>query len=273
MKPITARTKLLGVIGNPIQHSLSPLMMNAAFDASGIDARYMAFEVSDLESAVSGARSLGFIGLNVTVPFKEKVLPFLGSLSPEAELSGAVNTIVFGGSPEGHSTDGIGAVTAIKERGLYLGDADVLILGAGGAAKAISFAIAEAGAEVTIANRTVSKAESLSNALISAGYSSLYCSLSDIPLTKKYSLIINATSVGLNGEPSLLPDLPKYVYAMDLVYKETDFIAKAKSAGAKIIPGLDMLLYQGAAAFELWFDEKAPVDVMRSALEAKNVDH
>jgi len=273
MRQITAKTRLLGVIGNPIQHSLSPKMMNAAFEANGIDARYLAFEVNGLEAAVNGARSLGLIGLNVTVPFKEKVLPFLDSLSPEAERVGAVNTIAFGKSPEGYNTDGIGAVMAIKERGLYLGDADVLVLGAGGAAKAVSFAIAEAGAEVTIANRTLSKAESLSNALASAGYSSSHCSISDIPLTKKYSLIINATSAGLNGEPSLLPDIPKYVYAMDLVYKETDFISKAKSAGAKVIPGIDMLLYQGAAAFELWFNEKAPVEVMRSALEVKDAGH
>ncbi len=265
MRNITSKTRLLGVLGNPIKHSLSPLMMNAAFEEKGIDAVYLGFEVDNLEAAVKGAKALGFLGLNITVPFKEKVLPFLNSLSPDAAQIGAVNTVCFEKEPEGQNTDGLGFIRALEEKGVSLQKAKVLVLGAGGASKAVSFAAAGKGAEVTVANRTVSKAEELASAIRKAGHSANACSLDPISL-EGYSLLVNATSIGLKGEPSPVQDIPKGMAVMDLVYKETDLVSKAEQAGAEIVPGIDMLLHQGAASFELWFGEKAPLKVMRSAL-------
>ena len=268
MKDVTSRTRSLGILGDPVSHSLSPLMMNAAFEEKGIDARYLAFQPHDLESAVSGARALGFVGLNITVPFKERILPLLRSLSPKAQAIKAVNTVCFGKEPEGQNTDGLGLVMALEENDIRLDGEKVLILGAGGAARAACFALSEEGADMAIANRTVSKAESLAQEIREAGYQASSCSLDHLDLENN-SLLINATSIGLNGEPSPVRDIPKNITVMDLVYKETDLISKARDSGAKIVPGISMLLHQGAASFELWFDEKAPVEVMRSALEAE----
>ncbi|MEW5898961.1 MAG: shikimate dehydrogenase [Bacillota bacterium] len=279
---ISGTTKVCGLFGDPVEHSFSPAMHNAAFSSLGLDYVYVPFLVApaDLGQALAAVRALNLAGVNVTVPHKEKVLPFLDELAPEAEIAGAVNTIVRQeGRLIGHNTDGAGFLRALAiETGFAPEGKNVLVLGAGGAARAVSAALARAGArEIRIAGRTAQKAAELAREInervrgraqaIRWGEEDLLESLPEV------QLVIQATPVGMHPR---LEDCPPFPFqglrsghlVCDLIYHPplTKFLARAKAAGARILNGLGMLLYQGVLAFELWTGVSAPVEVMRRAL-------
>ncbi len=265
--------KIYGIIGDPVAHSLSPVMHNAAFEKLGMDAVYLAFRVSksELEDAIRGAKSLGISGLNVTIPLKEKALSFVDA-EEVAKKIGAINTIDFSsGTPVGYNTDGIGSLRVLKETTGEIKGKNVLILGAGGAAKAISLYLDPEGAKVTIANRTKERAAQLASNLRNADFIGLGAEL------KKHinasDILINATSVGMhpNENATLVsadmmhPDLVVF----DIVYNpmETKLLNEAKRAGVKkIVDGVKMLVYQGAASFKIWTKEEPPIKAMEKAV-------
>jgi len=263
---INGKTKLYGIIGNPVTHSLSPLMHNAAFTETGIDGVYLPFPAPDLESAVIGIRALGIQGVSVTIPHKEKVIVLLDKVDVVARKIGAVNTIVREKETlSGFNTDWLGAVRALEEQ-ITLQGRKVVILGAGGSARAIGFGMQEKGAEVVLASRTESRGRALAE--------ELHCPWLSLQEADTISgdILINATSVGMqpDSENSPLPAmvLPQFKVVMDIVYAplKTRLLQEAKDAGCVIINGLEMLLYQGVAQFEMWAGQFAPVSVMRQAL-------
>ena len=266
--------KVYGVIGNPIEHSLSPVMHNAAFEALGLDAIYLAFRVAehDLGDAIRGAKSLGIAGLNVTIPLKEKALAFVEA-DDIASRIGAINTIDFtSGTPTGYNTDGIGALTVLKERVGEIRGKEVLILGAGGAARAIAFYLDAEGARLTIANRTEDRAAMLASSLHNADF----ISLSEEELKrhiKDADILINTTSVGMypRADATLVNAgmMHSRLVVFDIVYNpaETKLLREAKKAGVQtIIEGVKMLVYQGAASFRIWTGMEPPVEVMEAAV-------
>lgn len=272
--PISARTKICGVIGDPIEHSVSPAMHNAAFKALNLDLVYLAFRVrkEELERAVNGVRSLGMVGINVTIPHKVAILRFLDALDPVAEAINAVNAVHNRrGELIGYNTDGMGALLAL-EKMVDLRAARIVLLGAGGAARSIAFCVAKECQGLAILNRTPKRAVELADSL-----SHLRASTVGLPLTNETirealadaDVLINATSVGMspNVDETLVdgelmrPDLVVF----DIVYNppKTRLLREAEKAGAATMNGIDMLVYQGAASFEIWTGRKAPVDVMK----------
>lgn len=280
-KLVSGATQLIGIIGDPVSHSLSPRLHNAAFAALGLDYVYVPLHVraEDVGAAVKGLKALGFRGASVTIPHKGAVLPFLDDLSEDARLAEAVNTIVVdAGSLHGHNTDVEGvrrallAVTGDTVRG-----EPVLILGAGGAARAAALALARLGCPLTIANRTPARAERLA-ALITAGVTEARCrwsALSDVTgqAVTRHRVIVNATSMGMAGEgkvPAFIADNVRAGQVVfDAVYATapTDFLAAAQARGATVVDGLTMLLEQAAEAFRLWTGVPAPLEVMRDAVQ------
>lgn len=263
---------VFGIIGNPVGHSLSPPMHEAAYAELGMDARYVTFEPpkESLEAALDGAAALGISGLNVTIPFKEAVL---SRVTPDAlaERIGAVNTIDFSTAPPtGYNTDATGTQRAFAHHDVPLDDQTVVVLGAGGAGRAVAFAMMDAGADVTIVNRTVDRARELAAALeVATG-----TGLDAIPSVLETSdILVNATSVGMEEDRSLVPQraLHSDLVVMDAVYRplRTKLLREAERAGARTIDGGWMLLYQGVAAFEQWTDQTAPMDVMNNALRER----
>jgi shikimate dehydrogenase len=279
----------LGVLGDPVAHSLSPQMQNAALEKSGINARYAAFQIApnELAEALELLRKLEFIGLNLTVPHKIAALSLVDEAEERARQIGAINTIVFrSGKSLGWNTDAPGFARAIREVfSVDLRDLRMLVLGAGGGAgRAIAWQCAWENSErLVLVNRTFEKAQALAREL--AGYfsgprvlgpearleatraetSALRAQLSRI------DLVINATTLGLNqSDPLPLPRelLAPHLMIYDLVYRETitPLLAAAEESGARSANGLTMLLHQGALAFEHWFDRPAPLAAMRAAL-------
>lgn len=264
---INQHTQLYGVIGNPVRHSLSPAMHNAAFEAKGINAVYLAFEVSDLEGCLSGVRSMEIKGLSVTIPFKEDVIPFLDEVDPLAKGIGAVNTIVNdNGSLKGYNTDAMGALLALKER-ISLPGKRVCIIGAGGAARAIGYILKDREMEVTIANRSQARGVSLAQ--------TLGCRFVDLKDLAKagYDVLINTTPVGMSpdieGCPVTEDALREGMVVMDIIYNpfKTKLLAMAEARGCLIINGLPMFIHQGAEQFRLWTGVNAPADVMNDAVK------
>jgi shikimate dehydrogenase len=275
----SGKTRLYCVIGDPIEHSLSPVMQNAAFEALKLNCVFLAFKVapSDVENALRGMRGLGICGMNVTMPDKNAVIENLDEVDEAAKFLESVNTIKNeNGKLKGFSTDGIGALNALRKNDVSLSGKELVLFGAGGAARAIAFALAKEVEEITILNRTPEKTAKLSKELTRLHSKKVASG----PLTtsaikeslKNADILINATSVGMkhNSEitlvnPKLLrPDLT----VMDIVYNpiETKLAKEAKTMGAKVINGLEMLIYQGAASFEIWTGLEAPVEVMRKAV-------
>lgn len=262
--------KIFGIFGDPITHSLSPAMQNAALRSLGEDACYHAFRVAeeDLEDALLGAAAMGFCGLNLTIPLKEKALEldFL-QLDPLARAIGAVNTVSFGPkSLTGYNTDGWGALLALQDAGVKIRGKSVLIIGAGGAARAIAYTLEQEGAEISIANRSLKRAEELAASVGAEGFS-----LHDLErLVPQADIIINCTSVGMRaGDARLLEGglLQSHQAVFDIVYnRETELLQDARAAGAVAVDGVMMLVYQGAKALEIWTGKKAPVDVMERAV-------
>ena len=277
---ITGMTQVIGIIGDPVAHSLSPAMHNAAFAAVGLDMIYVPLPVRgvDVGAAVEGLSALGFRGANVTVPHKGAVLPYLSSLDEDARLAQAVNTIVIDGDVlRGYNTDIQGAHSALVAAcGDTLRGAPALLLGAGGAARAVALALARLGARLTVVNRSGGAAERLA-ALVTAAVPAATClwlPLSDLTATEitAQRLIVNGTSLGMPGAgkvPALLVDrVSTGQIVFDVVYShaETDLLRQARKRGAITVDGRAMLVGQAAAAFTLWTGQPAPLDIMCEAL-------
>lgn len=276
---ISASTKPYAVLGHPVRHSLSPCMHNAAFRALGMDAVYLALDMPPGRSAsvLPWLEEAGFGGLNVTVPLKEEWFQAVERLEESARLMGAVNTVLFrDGHSVGCNTDGAGFVRAVQEMPdfQFVGQR-VLLLGAGGAARAAAMAAAaEQCAEVTVANRTPERAEALAGDVHRAFPQVRVQGLSlkgAEEAAREADLIVQCTSAGLRAdEPPLLRARAFHAgqRVFDMIYSQhrTPILCEAEAAGAAVANGLGMLLWQGALAFEWWTGEKAPVDVMRRAL-------
>ncbi len=262
--------RCFGIVGYPIGHSVSPAMHNAAFRHLGIDAIYLKFEVKpeDLRDAIFGAKALGFVGLNVTIPYKEKVLKFVKPVGI-AELIGAVNTVVVQ-ELEGYNTDAYGAMKALESAGVDVEGKVALIVGAGGAGRAIAFALAERGAKVIVTNRTESRGLKLAEEVRRVGECLFHPYDRIEELKGSLDLIVNATPLGMRGFEQKLPvpeSLLEDVVVFDTVYNplETPLIRKAKERGCKVVYGIDMLVHQGAEAFRIWTGMDPPVNVMKEA--------
>ncbi len=264
-----AKTRLCGIIGNPVEHSLSPAMHNAAFERLGLNFAYLAFRVTDVEGAIRGVRALGLRGLSVTVPHKVAVIPCLDEIDPVARNIGAVNTVVNDdGRLKGYNTDWTGFVRSLETH-LPVRGRRAVLLGAGGAARAIAFGLRERGAHLTVLNR----AEEISMAAaLAADLGCPYGDLGRVEAIDGADVVINATSVGMAPledltvvDPARLrPDQVVY----DIVYNplETRLLREARARGCRVVPGYEMLLLQGVTQFELWTGRPAPVDLMRSIL-------
>ena len=287
---ISGKTRVCAIIGDPVEHSLSPVMHNAAFKELGLNLVYVAFTVTtkELKDAILGARRLGLRGLNVTMPHKNAVMNYLDEVDATAKAIGAVNTILSNqGKLIGYNTDGNGAMIALQENGVYPEEKKLVLLGAGGAAKAIAYHAAQDVEELVILNRTPEKAKKIADVLRkSFGNKVKGGMLSSTVLKDELEtadILVNATSVGMHPDVNISPVLSSLLRrdlcVMDIIYNplETRLIADAKSVGAKVVSGLEMLIYQGAVAFEIWTNCPAPVEVMRNAalneLEKQGVRH
>lgn len=269
---VSANTSIYGVIGNPVGHSLSPIMHNAAFSELGVDGLYAAFQVQDLKAAISGIRGLGIKGASVTIPHKVTVMPLLDECDRLSKKIGAVNTIVHrNGKLLGYNTDCLGAVKALEEQSDVPGRR-VLILGAGGAARAIAWGISERKGHVIIANRTPDKARELAETLKAD-----YCPIDQVT-DMEWDILINTTPVGMAPNDDAMP-VPQGAIlpgrtVMDIVYNpvETLLLKTAREKKCRIVNGVRMFVYQGAMQFELWTGRKAPLDVMEKAVRSALVE-
>jgi len=284
---ITGRTRVVGVLGWPVEHSLSPPMHNAAFAALGLDWVYVAFAVEPqrVGAAMAGVRALGLVGVNVTIPHKQAVVEYLDELDQTARDLSAANTIHNrDGVLVGYNTDGPGLLRALAEAGAEVGGKRVAVIGAGGAARAVVFALVRAGAaDVAVVNRTLARAEELA-AFVServTGDAEGACPLAPVALetsaareaVEQAELVIDCTSVGMYPHTDVPPVVPpQWLHegqvVCDLTYnpRDTVLLQAARSQGAKTVDGTGMLVHQGALAFEIWTGQPAPVEVMRAAL-------
>ena len=273
---INGSTVLVGVIGNPVKHSLSPVILNAAFREAKINWVYTAFETPEekLADAIGGIRALGIAGLSVTMPHKAKICSLLDEISDSAQSLGAVNCIVNdAGNLKGHNTDGDGFLDAVKhDAGLDVAGKKVLVIGSGGSARSIIYSLGKAEArEIAVINRTKNKAL---DALELAGSVGRYVEENEISkVVSEADLVINATPVGMSDtegtssfplEPNLLT---KGQLAVDLIYHpiSTPWMEALRDRGVEVHGGLSMLIFQAAKAFKLWTGKDAPVEAMRKA--------
>lgn len=277
---LSGSTKIVGLIGYPVEHSKSPVMHNAAFDSLGLDFMYLLFSVRPpyLKEAVMGLRALNIVGANITIPYKEEVMKYLDDITAEAKLIGAVNTIHNqDGKLIGYNTDGQGFITSLLTDGrVKLEGQKVLLIGAGGAGKAVAVKLAERGVErLVITDKIEEKAKALVGRLQE--------NIPDCPVyamppgDKEFAktvlestLLINATPVGMKeGDPPIIdPEyLHKALFVYDVIYnRETPLIEAAKKRGLRTLDGMGMLIHQGAASFEIWTGQKAPIEVMRNRI-------
>ncbi|MGQ0793179.1 MAG: shikimate dehydrogenase [Deltaproteobacteria bacterium] len=280
---VKGTTEVYAIFGHPVSHSFSPAMHNAAIAALGLDAVYVPFDVrpEELESAARAVRAMGIRGVNVTIPHKHRIIPFLDEVSAEVSLTGALNTIKNeGGRLRGFNTDVGGFMRALAEdlnirpKGLT-----VTLLGAGGAARAVISGLAAASvSEIFILNRTLARASALA-----AQFAPHFRGVSIKALWQedgdsireclgKSHLLVNSTSAGMKGAGSLeipIECLPRSAAVYDLVYnpRETALVKAARDLGIRASGGLSMLIYQGAESFEIWTGRSAPVEIMRSVIE------
>lgn len=267
---ITGKTKITGLFGWPVEHTLSPYMQNAAFLHCGLDYCYLPFLVSpdDLESAIKAIRSLNLCGVNLTVPHKEASMPFLDEADDEALAIGAVNAITNAhGILTGHNTDSSGFAAALQEQGITLAGCKALIIGAGGASRSIGYYLSRTVKSLHIYNRTHEKAVALASHLSRIGGNTDV--IQNLSSLAQYDIIINATSLGLKKDDPLPLDinlLRPLQTVCDLIYRKTPLLVKAEQKGCRTTDGLGMLLWQGAYAFELWTGMPPPIEVMRTAL-------
>ncbi len=270
--------KWYAVIGNPIEHSLSPLMHNTWMTVEERDAAYLPLHVlpENLEQAFTGMKVLGISGFNITIPHKETILPLLDELDPLAKKMGAVNTVVRleNGQYKGYNTDGLGFVKSLEDAvGTQHKNKRVLIIGAGGASRGICFALVQEGyTNIAIANRTVSKAQAICNELdTSAEALSLDEAATQLG---EFGIIVQTTSAGLNHSEFALPlsleNLSKTAIVADIVYNPlmTPFLAQSKEKGATVVTGLGMFIHQGALAYSYWTDVYPKAAVVEDVLLA-----
>ncbi len=272
IEQVDAATRVYGVAGNPVAQSLSPQMMNAAFRRENVNAVYLALHAKTVEDLLECTRNIPISGLSVTMPYKEEIVPHLDNTDPLTAKSGACNTVIRAadGHLYGFNTDVAGVIRPLETR-LSLNGAKVLVLGAGGAARAAVFGLKERGAEVFILNRTPAPAQRLARQAKARTIKR--------PDLKKFQfdVIVNATSVGMgNGKESPLNDKEiKARFLLEMVYTagETRLTRMARSASVEVIPGVEMFVHQGARQFEIWTGKPAPIDEMRhvvvTALEAR----
>jgi shikimate dehydrogenase len=270
---INQHTRLYGVAGYPISQSLSPAIHNAAFTACGLNAVYLAFETKDIDGCLRGVRALGIKGMSITLPHKSAVIPLLDDVDGLAEKIGAVNTIVNeGGLLVGYNTDAIGALRALEEK-TELSGKNCLIIGAGGAARAIGFILRERGIKLQIANRSNKKGQELAHALESP-----LIALGELENTTA-DILIHTTPVGMfpkEGDCIVAEGvLKKGMVVMDIVYNplDTTLLKTARSRGCVTVDGLGMFIHQGAEQFRRWTGIEPPLDVMtltaKEALQKK----
>ena len=277
---ITGKTQIVGVWGHPVGHSRSPQMHNAAFAALGLDWVYVPFDIDpvNIAAAVESVRALGLVGVNVTVPLKELVAPHLDSLSETARQIGAVNTLVHtDGHLHGDSTDGAGLLRALRAHGQNPVGRRVLLLGAGGSARAAAFALAGAGARVWISGRSADKVSRLADA-VNAHFPGAACAAGWGASVSGIDVIVNATPLGMAPHTSEMPALAPSMLAArpfvyDLIYNPPDtlLMQAARAAGSETANGLRMLVEQGLLSLARWTKrapETLPADLMLNAVEA-----
>jgi shikimate dehydrogenase len=260
------------VIGNPIEHSKSPLIHNVGYQALGIDDQfvYVACQVKpqDIEAFTKGAKAMGVRGISCTMPHKEIIMPYLDKIDPVATKIGAVNTVVREGDElVGHNTDWIGVVAPLKNLTSLTGK-KVTVIGAGGAAKAMVYGLCQEGAIVTICNILPDQAEALAKQ-----YGCKFAPLNDLPALKEADIICNATPLGMGDFASRTPVDSKFLSGHQIIFDavyapyNTRLLKEAAACGAQVVHGTDMLLYQAMAQFKLYTGQEAPEDAMRSALK------
>ncbi|OGW39164.1 MAG: shikimate dehydrogenase [Nitrospirae bacterium RBG_13_39_12] len=271
MIEINGKTKITGLYGYPVEHTLSPAMHNSAFKSLGLNYCYIPFTVHPdlLEDAVKAIRALNLCGVNVTVPHKVKVINLLDEIDEEASFIGAVNTIVnTGGRLKGYNTDGRGFIQSLLENKILFEGKNILIIGAGGASRAISYYLIQKAKKIFLYNRSKEKAETLIQDLKKIR-NNISLNL-DISSIERFDVIINATTLGLKEEDPLPFDtslLRKGQTVCDLIYKKTRLLEEASKKGCVNLNGMGMLLWQGIFAFELWTGQKPDIEVMRNALK------
>lgn len=263
---VDAQTFLYAVFGNPVGHSLSPVMHNKAFAETGFNGVYLAFRVTDIDAAMAAVRAIGISGISVTIPHKIAVMNSLDEIDDQARRIGAVNTVVNReGRLYGYNSDGQGAVRALQEKTAVQG-ADIAIIGAGGAARAIGFSMIDNGGRVTIINRSIQTGEDLAKDL-----GADFKSLADLKQIRA-DILINTTPVGMSPQTEDLPLSPELLregmLVMDIVYNpvQTALLKHAKRMGCRTIDGVAMFVYQGAFQFKLWTGIEAPIETMRAAV-------
>ena len=279
---ISGYTQLIGIIANPIRHSISPKMHNAAFEKLGLDYAYLAFEIdsSQLKDTVYGLKAMGARGFNVSMPYKTAIIDYLDELSPAAKLCQAVNTVVNeNGKLIGHMTDGSGLIQSLKDAGYDIKGKKVTVVGCGGAGKAIQIQAALDGvAELAIFNRSRDKGLEIVNLINEqTNCQATFYELSDEEVLKEQLLdsylLINATNIGmadLEGESFIknLSTLHEQLIVCDIIYnpRKTKLLQQAEEVGCEIINGVGMIIYQGAEAFKLWTGEEMPIDYVKEVL-------
>ncbi|MHB0975700.1 MAG: shikimate dehydrogenase [Candidatus Aquicultorales bacterium] len=275
---INGQTSLIGIVGHPLTYTISPQMHNAAAEALGLNLCYvpLVVEAGDLEAAVNGLKALNFKGVNVTMPHKETIIPLLDGLDDGVRAIGAVNTVrIEAGKATGYNTDARGFITALGEAGFDAAGTKAVVVGAGGAARAAVLALAEAGAEISILNRTPERSRALAGEM-KERFPNFRIKILEFgaELADKFvdaKLIVNATPVGMKDSkdetpiPTALLDSGQFVF--DLIYEpdETLLMREASARGAVAIGGLSMLIHQAAASFEIWTGVQPPIDLMRAA--------
>ena len=273
---LSGATRLTGVFGHPVSHSQSPAMHNAAFAQMGLDYIYVPFDVhpDNLEAAVAGIRALNMVGVNVTIPHKERVIPFLDWVSEDARYIQSVNTIhCLEGALRGYSTDGEGFINALEASGKNPAGSKAVILGAGGSARATAHALFTHGAEVTVVNRTFSRAVELAS-MLSAIRPIALDSDDAHEAVLEADLLVNCTSVGMHPKMDEQPVPPEWLhrklFVFDQIYNplETRLLKAARSVGCRTTNGVKMLVFQGAISFEIWTGRAPAIEVMESAVLA-----
>lgn len=267
-------TKTFAVIGDPIDHSLSPNIHNAAFLALGLDCTYIAYRIpkGELEEGIDALKKIKISGFNVTIPHKIEMIKYLDKIDESCSVIGAVNTVSNNeGVLKGYNTDMDGFLEPIKKRDIKIQNKKVLLIGSGGAARAIVAGFAKEKADsITIANRTLDNARRLSGFSKKLGLEASSISINEVEKISDFDFIINATSIGLKNEPSIisLEGINSETIVYDIVYMpmNTDFLKQARKKDATIIYGYEMLLGQASRSFEIWHGMKAPYDAMKKSL-------
>lgn len=276
---VRGTTRVVGVFGYPVTHSASPPMHNAAFAALGMDWVYVPFTVAPegIAAALAGVRALGIVGVNVTVPLKELIAPHLDSITERARRIGSVNTVAHeAGTLRGDSTDGPGFLNALRAAGVTAAGRTVVVLGAGGSARAVVYALAEAGARVRVANRSVERAQTLAAEFGGVGEIEAVPMTEDAlrPALRDATVLVNTTTLGMHPDEAAMPPVPADalhpgLFVSDLIYNpaETRLMALARSRGCAVQNGVEMLVQQGILSFRRWTGEvDPPADAMRDAV-------